>query len=308
MHVTDVHGQSLPEWGVQHINLKQQSRRVSAHIQSTTDAIFQISLQPRIPWCDQDHPYSDDPDNWPRARWRERFLANRRAKTTGGNIFLLSRSLSIESYTRAVVPPYAFLAALYLDGRMQPERKAIIYTDPNDSDFHRPDGKVLIRHRMVQSKDGRIIEHAWAFKEKAIEFVFDKLNLKSPQNDSDEATLVNALLSSQLNAADEDQDKNRVGQILVEIRRVKVYPSYIDRKYETRFKEGQDDDVDMNELQGDITHRTGLVRKGTLPQSEVENPRIVQYRPWKSGEGLYASFLFFYRSRGKSPKLNLFRQ
>ncbi len=213
----------------------------------------------------------------------------------------------LETYTRVVVPPYGFIAALYLDGRVQPERKAIIYTDPDDSDFHRPDGKVFIRSRMVQLKDGRIVEHAWAFKEKAIECVFDKLNLKDPQNDSDESALVNALLSSQLNATDEDQDKNRIGQILVEIRRVKLGPSYTDRKYETRFKEGQDDDVDMNELQGDITHRTGLVRKGTLPQYEVENPRIVQYRPWKLGEGLYASFLFFYRSRGKSPRLNLLR-
>ena len=190
---------------------------------------------------------------------------------------------------------------------MQPERKAIIFTDPDDSDFERPDGKVLLRHRMVHFKDGRIIEYGWAFKEKAIELVFDKLNLGDQQKVSDEAALVNALLSSQLSAADEDLDKNRVGQILVEIRRVKVGPSYIDRKYKTRFKEGQDDDVDTNELQGDITHRTGFVRKGTLSRYEVENPRIVQYRSWKPGEGVYASFLFFYRSRGKSPGLNLFR-
>ena len=90
VHVTDVHGQSLPEWGVQHINLKEQSRRVSAHIQSTTDAIFQISLQPRIPWCDNDHPYSDDPDDWPAARWQERDIAKYKAKKHGGYICLLS--------------------------------------------------------------------------------------------------------------------------------------------------------------------------------------------------------------------------
>ena len=90
VHVTDVHGQALPEWGVQHINLKQHSRRVSAYIQSTTDAIFQISLQPRIPWCDRDHPYSDDPDAWLGARRQERVDAKIRAKNTGGYIFLLS--------------------------------------------------------------------------------------------------------------------------------------------------------------------------------------------------------------------------
>ena len=90
MHVTDANGQSLPEWGVQHISPKHQGRRVSAHIQSTTDAIFQISLQPRIPWCDNDHPYSDDPDDWPGARRQERVIAKYRAKNHGGYIFLLS--------------------------------------------------------------------------------------------------------------------------------------------------------------------------------------------------------------------------
>ena len=86
MHVTDVNGQSLPEWGVQHIR----SRRVSAHIQSTTDRIFEISLQPRIPWCDKDHPYSDDPDDWPSDRKHERLDAKFRADTTGGIVLLLS--------------------------------------------------------------------------------------------------------------------------------------------------------------------------------------------------------------------------
>ena len=110
-----------------------------------------------------------------------------------------------------------FVAALYLDGRMQPERKVIIYTDPNDHNYSRPDGKVLLKHRMVQLKDGRISEHGWAFKEKAIESVFDKLNLNGHQDNNDEAALVKALLS-QLSAVDKDQGNNRVGQISIEIR------------------------------------------------------------------------------------------
>ena len=190
---------------------------------------------------------------------------------------------------------------------MQPERKAIIFTDPSDSHFDRPDGKVLLNHRLVQLKDGRIIEHGWAFKEKAIESVFDKLNLKDQEKDSDEAALVNALVSSQLSDANEGQDKNRVGQILVEIRRVKLGAYYVDPRHKTRFKEGQYDDVDSNELRGEITHRTGFVRKGTLSRYEVENSRVVEFVPWNPGEGLYASFLFFYRSRGKFPMLNHFR-
>ena len=159
---------------------------------------------------------------------------------------------------------------------------------------------------MVQLIDGRVIEHGWAFKENAIELVFDKLNLKDHQDDSDEATLVNALLSSQLSTADKDQDKKKVGQILVEIEKVKLYPSYTGSKFRTRFKEGQDNDVDPNELKGDITHKTGFVYKGTLSRREFENMPVVQYRPWDEDEGLYASFLFFYRSRGKLSESNLF--
>ena len=160
---------------------------------------------------------------------------------------------------------------------------------------------------MVQLNDGRIIEHGWAFKEKAIELVFDKLKLKGHQDDSDEVTLVNALLSSQLSTADKDQDKRKVGQILVEIEKVKLHSSYVGPKYGTRFKEGQDNDVDPNELKGDITHKTGFVHKGTLSRRELENMPVVQYRPWDVEEGLYASFLFFYRSRGKSTGPNPFR-
>ena len=188
---------------------------------------------------------------------------------------------------------------------MKPERWAIIYTDPNDSDFRRPNGKVMLRNRTVQLKDGRIIELGWTFKEKAIESVFDKLNLKDQEKDSDETALVNALVSSQLSAATEGQDKNCIGQILVEIRRVKLGRDYIDPWYKARFKEGQYDDVDTNGLQGEITHRTGFVRMGTLSRYEVENTRVVDHRPWNSEEGLHASFLFFYRSQGKSPMRNL---
>ena len=222
-----------------------------------------------------------------------------------GVLFFLTLTHVLRAYIRVVVPPYAFLAALYLDGRMKSECKAFIFTDPSDSHFQRPDGKISLTHRRVQSRDGRIIEQGWAFKEKAIELVFDKLNLEGQQKDSDEAALVNALVSSQLSAADEGQDKTGVGQILVEIRRVTVGPSYIESGHKARFKEGQYDDVDTNGLQGEITHRTGFVRKGTLSRYEGETRRILQYRPWKSGEGLYASFSFFYRSRGKSSMLNL---
>ena len=179
--------------------------------------------------------------------------------------------------------------------------------DPSDTHFERPDGKILLTHRRVQSKDGRIIEQGWAFKERAIESVFDKLNLTDQQKDSDEAALVNALVSSQLSAANEGQYKSGVGQILVKIYRVQLGRPYVNEGYKAKFKEGQYDDVDTNELQGEITHRTGFVRKGTLSRYESEIRQVVPYSPWKSGEDLYASFLFFYRSRGKSPMLNHFQ-
>ncbi len=50
VHVTDVHGNDLDEWGVQSLR----GNKVSAYIKSTTDMPFRISIQPKTPYFDEE--------------------------------------------------------------------------------------------------------------------------------------------------------------------------------------------------------------------------------------------------------------
>ena len=49
VHVTDLHGNYLDEWGVQSLR----GNKVSAYIKSTTDMPFRVSIQPKIPYFDE---------------------------------------------------------------------------------------------------------------------------------------------------------------------------------------------------------------------------------------------------------------
>ena len=296
VHVTDDQGNNLPEWGIQHLR---QGDRVSAYIQSTTDAAFQVSVQPRIPWIDSNNPPSDN-----EFRGNLRYMRASSEDTSDesehrfGNIPLSS---PLRGPKKGTVPPYSFIAALFLDGRSRPERKVIIYTDPDDSDFNHPDGKVVFKYRWMQTKDGSIAEHGWVFKDKAIETVFDKLILSGAgtepkEKGNDEDALLEALESSWLGTKDNVQDeKSKVGQIVVEISRVMLGRKHREDDYRAKLQEGMDDDVNMEEVQGDITHATGFVRKGILRPQGV---RVVDYSPYRQAEGVYARFQFFYRSQG----------
>lgn len=55
VHVTDVHGNDLEEWGMQSLR----GNKVSAYIKSTTDMPFRITVQPKMPYFD-DEPASGD--------------------------------------------------------------------------------------------------------------------------------------------------------------------------------------------------------------------------------------------------------
>lgn len=130
VHVTNSHGESLQEWGVQYLRQSTGESKVSAYVQSTTDVAFQISLRPDIPFLD--HVLESDS-----SRGGNR---SRRKKTT--SLAASSEDRSVEqshdkmsndallpllpSSTASRSPPtpnFAFLAVLYLDGRTIPERK-----------------------------------------------------------------------------------------------------------------------------------------------------------------------------------------
>ena len=172
VHVT-AQGKNLQEWGTQYLRQHNETNRVSAYIQSTTDVSFQISLQPEIPFPPPDTLRGGNVSTKKQSRHRRACSAARSTDQDRGE---MGSSNTLSSPVRPTRKPqsdsgpdFAFLAVLYLDGRSKAERKIIVYTDPADKDFNSPDGKVAFKHRWVQSANGKMIEHAWVFKEKAIE-------------------------------------------------------------------------------------------------------------------------------------------
>lgn len=300
VHVTNYRGEELAEWGVQRLRQKTgKGEKVSAHIQATTGAQFQVSIQPTIPFIDGDHCYSGSiSESEDRSTSQQQLNKHRK-----GALSLSSPIRPSRDYNQ--VPDYAFLASLFIDGRTIPEHRLMVYLDESDRDFAHPWGKVSFKHRRVQERDGTTSEHAWVFKEKAIETRFDRLILSAnPNNDeevSEENTIVKAMEHSGVGSEDHPSaGKHKVGQIVVELRRVIVGVKRLDRNYRPKHQAGRDDDIEMAEVEPDITHATGFAYKSTLASSSL---RVVDYDDYKPNEGVWATFQFFYRSAGKQPDL-----
>ena len=169
------------------------------------------------------------------------------------------------NYLQPPPPPYHFLASLYLDGRGKPERRVVVYLDPNDEDFSSPDGKVTIKSRWAQGRDGNLKEQAWVFKDVGIETMFDKLiiagdiDIATPILKRDEDALVNAMETAYVDG-DADmikEEKNKAGQILVIIERVKLGEKWRDHEFRAKHEEGENQDVNMEDASKEITHTTG---------------------------------------------------
>ncbi|KAL9026398.1 MAG: hypothetical protein Q9196_004931 [Gyalolechia fulgens] len=184
-------------------------------------------------------------------------------------------------------PPFSFLATLYLDGRIKPERTLIVYLDPNDDDFSHPNGEVMFKCRHVQGENGSVNEQAWVFKEIGIETVFEKIALRDRAEDllDPEDVLVNAFNDSKLGGerSQVDEERGKVGQIVIELERVSLGKKYRDRNYRAMHSEGDMDDVDMEGGSQEVAHTTA---------------------PYVEGEGPWASFRFFYRSQEQLQKYN----
>jgi hypothetical protein len=126
-------------------------------------------------------------------------------------------------------PPFHLLAILYLDGRKKAERKAIIYLDPDDEDFVKPNGEVILKYRWVQLENGTMKEQAWVFKDVGIETLFDQMLIKgdvdtsTPVHVRDENALIDAMNATAMEAKDtEKEEKTEIGKIVVELHRVKL--------------------------------------------------------------------------------------
>lgn len=284
VHVTDSYGKNLQEWGIQYLRQQTEGKRVSAYVQSTTDVSFQVSLQPDIPFIGHDPQSNALGGEHASSRKELRHLkANSEDRSTDSDYGKKSNN-SLSSPVRPSTTPqnhsapdFALLAVLYLDGRRIPERKIIVYTDPTDKDFNAPDGKVAFKHRWVQSADGRMTEHAWQFKEKAIETVFDRLIIAGSQADveaQDDDALIKAMGSSGFDAQGKTEKESKVGQIVVELQRIVLGEKRTEANYRSHHQEGEDEDINMEGVGQDITHETGFVRKNTV---DTQPLRVVEY-------------------------------
>ena len=250
------------------------------------DVSFQVSVQPKIPFIES--TISSDTSgcgNGPtgkktrcllKASSEDRSPNQDRKKISNSNF-----SSPVRPSTKPpslAAPDFAFLAVLYLDGRRIPERKIVVYINPADKDFNSPDGKVAFKHRWVQSADGRMTEHAWVFKENAIETVFDKLMIAGSQanvEDHDDDALIKAMESSGLETQGNPEKESKVGQIVVELQRIVLGKKRTEANYRSLHQEGQGEDIDMEGVRREITHATGF---WTLPQAYVHSADMFYLR------------------------------
>ena len=159
---------------------------------------------------------------------------------------------------------------MYLDGRDKPERRVIVYLDPYDEDYNKPNGEVSIKTRWAQGKDGTLKEQAWVFKDVGIETMFDKLiiagdiDIATPIPKRSEDALVEAMNIAYL-SGDADmirEEKSKVGQIVVVIERVKLGEKWRDHHFRAKHEESEYHDVDMQGVGKDITHTAGYAGPG----------------------------------------------
>ncbi|KAI9717553.1 MAG: hypothetical protein M1812_004694 [Candelaria pacifica] len=334
VRVTTSSGEELKEWGVQHLR---KANVTSCYVQSETDMAFRISIQPKIPYIAADtaaaHGYGtrrrgnqrpgffdmedeweeDDGDDRPASDSESQSRPSSQRRTSSGRQHRKSESRdqtampafpsTSRNFKKTPAPDFHFLASLYIDGRSTPERKLIVYLDPEEEDFNEPGGKVQFKSRWVEGRGGRLQEHSWLFKDVGIETAFDKMLISGARGASetvykrDEEDLIAAMNCADIDGEGTEKDqKVKAGQIVVTIERVKLGEKWEDRNYRARYKEGEGEDVDMEGAQKDITHTTALGQARPVGSNSV---RVVAYTPYNDGEGVYATFKFFYRSEEK---------
>ncbi|KAL8954090.1 MAG: hypothetical protein Q9222_000069 [Ikaeria aurantiellina] len=324
VHVTDEGGNDLKEWGVQTLR----GNKVSAYIESTTNLPFRISVLPKLLYSGSDEQQAlEDGCNDPMpeemddvcikkeglnetSKWKPPSTQHR-SHDYGVKTYLTQRlrksdhsvaSLPVRPFersSRVKVPPYEFLASLYLDGRKKPEKRIIVYLDPHHEDFASPDGLVYFKHRFIQGRDGLLREQGWVFKAVGIEAAFKKIALHDSTKTLAEP--VDSVVEAMNKSGFEDrfnefiEEHGRVGQILVEVERVTLGRRFNERYYRPKHVEDDEDDLDMEGLDHQAAHKINFEFPRTLERKPVP---CVEFNPYRRGEGPWATFQFFYRSRG----------
>lgn len=235
-------GRPLQEWGVQHFP---RANTISCYIESTAGLRFEISLRPEIPFHSK-HYRDFDLLTRPGPSCSGK-KANHRPGSEGYNHRLPPKPV-------VSAPDFHFIASLYLDGRSKPECRAILYTNPDEPEFRHPDGHAFLKTRWVQGRDGLLREHSWYFSNVGVETLFDQLVLDkgigTPRHrlrPSEQDELVSALDAVGLDPeCDKTKEENlRVGQIVVEVRRVVLGTRWESRHFKPKHREGDEEDVVM---------------------------------------------------------------
>ncbi|KAL8694694.1 MAG: hypothetical protein Q9218_000705 [Villophora microphyllina] len=289
VHVTDGSGNALQEWGEQSLR----GSKISAYIKSTTDMPFKVSIQPDLPYIHDAQPLQkkgSQSEEWEdiedtqvkmedmrevsavqkmdlgeKEAYRSSRTRMRQLQTRQDNRkHHLPSSSSIikhEDFNKPSPSSFSLLATLYLDGRKKPERRSVVYLDPDHEDFNQPDGRIQFKSRLVQRHDGLLEERAWVFKELGIETVFNKIGLLDDTKGLVEPDdqLVNAMGNSTIGNKDLEiiEEPGKVGQIVVELHRITLGRPYYEPQYRASHLDGENEDVDMEGLTNDTAHATG---------------------------------------------------
>lgn len=144
-------------------------------------------------------------------------------------------------------------------------------------------------------------------------------NDNSPKKDEDE--LVNAFNRDGMRL-DEDlkrEEDKIIGQIEVTIRRITIGKKKMDRNYRPKHQQGEDEDVDIERIDSEVSHTTASVpQEPGLHFNALTNCRfsqigalnstripVISYMPYKNNEVPFAVFKFFYRSQGKLASFSI---
>ncbi|KAL8806349.1 MAG: hypothetical protein Q9182_001379 [Xanthomendoza sp. 2 TL-2023] len=332
VHVTDVQGNPLEELGVQ----KLRGNKISAYIESTNNKRFRISVQPKIPYLDHKPPPGDkfqrlgsrgsggvrikmedsEDDLAGKPSSSRQTDVHSQALDDGTSYKRQRRPYKVEQsspshkiHRRSSYqddhPPFDFIGTLYLDGRKEPERKIVVYLDPNDEDFNAPSGQVSFKCRYSQRSDGDLEEQAWVFKDIGIETMFDKIALHDDSRKELELedVIVDAMKNSRIGGGDvgTHEEDRKVGQIVVELKRVVLGTKYKEPNYRPNHFEDDQFDVNMEGVDHDVVHKTDFEHLRSVDHKSI---RCVRYEPYVEGEGPWATFQFFYRSQKQLQKIS----
>lgn len=162
-------------------------------------------------------------------------------------------------------PPYHLLASLHIDGRKKAEKSVVVFLDPDD-DWFPGGGNYKLRERLVEGRNGRVTSYGWVFQDVGvgrIQSMLDEMLISGSRKADekvylrDEDKLISAMNTTALDAESEVQQETAAkGKIEVRLTRIKLGEKFMDRHFHEKHREGQDEDMKMDEDNKDITHET----------------------------------------------------